>query len=342
MRGSRIGFAATCALLGPLAVGCATTARSPQLPEGVTSVELNETPFFAQERYQCGPAALATVLGASGVEVEPDELVAQVYLPARKGSLQVEMLAATRARGRLAYATSGEFDAVLAELDAGRPVLVLQNLGLEIWPRWHYAVVVGFDAQRDAVILRSGVERRETLSRARFLETWQRAGAWGFVVLRPGELPAAADASRYLEAAAALESAGRTEAARRSYETAVRRWPASPIAWLGLGNTRYAQGDLRAAERAYRELLERAPDDPVARNNLAQVLTERGCHGAALAQVEAGLSLLGPGDALRPALAETRTEIRLRRTARSVRGSESGCAADPPGAGTGGRGLSAM
>ena len=38
------------------------------------SAELEAVPFFPQKAYQCGPAALATVLGAAGFAVTPDEL----------------------------------------------------------------------------------------------------------------------------------------------------------------------------------------------------------------------------------------------------------------------------
>ena len=65
------------------------------------AVELSRTPFFPQTRYHCGPAALATVLDGSGVDVKPDQLSASVYLPGKKGSLQIEMVAATRRYGRL-------------------------------------------------------------------------------------------------------------------------------------------------------------------------------------------------------------------------------------------------
>ena len=124
------------------------------------AIELEETPFFSQTRYQCGPAALATTLVASGANAELDELVDAVYLPGRQGSLQLEMLAATRSAGRLPYVVNKTLSALLEELDAGRPVIVLQNLGVRVIPRWHYAVVVGIDAGRDRVILRSGTERR--------------------------------------------------------------------------------------------------------------------------------------------------------------------------------------
>ena len=54
-------------------------------------VELTTVPFFPQEEYQCGPAALATVLTWTGVNVTPAELAPQVYLPERQGSLQLEI-----------------------------------------------------------------------------------------------------------------------------------------------------------------------------------------------------------------------------------------------------------
>src|SRR5215210_6981075 len=63
-------------------------------PEGVPrQVELTQVPFFPQDDYQCGPAALAMAMNFSGVPLRPEALVDEVWLPARQGSLQVEMLA---------------------------------------------------------------------------------------------------------------------------------------------------------------------------------------------------------------------------------------------------------
>src|SRR3990167_1837018 len=85
--------------------GCATQQTQAllethpwQLPQ---QMELDEVQFYQQDVYQCGPASLAMVLDAGGVKVTPQELTPQVYLPGREGSLQVEMLAATRRNGLL-------------------------------------------------------------------------------------------------------------------------------------------------------------------------------------------------------------------------------------------------
>ena len=146
--------------------GCAS--HRPLLEPGPVAVELTGTPFYPQRRFQCGPSALATVLGASNVHVTPAELEPLVYLPGRKGSLQIEMQAAPRHFGRLAYRIDPGLAAVTAELDAGHPVLVLHNYGLPLWPRWHYAVAIGYNADRDELALRSGTVEREVWSAKNF------------------------------------------------------------------------------------------------------------------------------------------------------------------------------
>ena len=111
--------------------GCASIPPSvgePPYPE--RAIELEDTPFYPQERYQCGPAALATVLDKSGAAVSLEEIVDRVYLPGRQGSLQFELMAATRTEGRLPYVIDASLAAVWRELEQGRPVLVLQNLGV--------------------------------------------------------------------------------------------------------------------------------------------------------------------------------------------------------------------
>ena len=86
-----------------LASGCASSLQTDRLvraPEDFAQrIELKEVPFFPQEAYQCGPAALATVLVAAGASVTPEALAPQAYLPERHGSLQLELVAATRRRG---------------------------------------------------------------------------------------------------------------------------------------------------------------------------------------------------------------------------------------------------
>lgn len=240
------------------------------------AIELEDTPFFPQQEYQCGPAALATVLVESGVGVHPEELISRVYLPQRQGSLQPELLAATRHYGRIPYVIPPAFPALLAEVSQGRPVLVLQNLGVQAFPAWHYAVVVGYSRERREVILRSGIDERRVTPAGAFANTWRRGGNWGVVALRPGDLPATNDSQGYLRAIAAAESAGRSDLSEPSYRAAAERWPDSSLAWLGLGNSAYARGEQDAAEQMYRHALEVDSENAAALNNLASTIAEQG------------------------------------------------------------------
>ncbi|HKY91207.1 MAG TPA: PA2778 family cysteine peptidase [Nevskiaceae bacterium] len=282
---------------------CALAPSHP--PLRASAVELADTPFFPQDIHQCGPAALATVLVADGVAATPEALTDEVYVPGRKGSFQAELVAAVRRHERVPVSVGAGLPALIAALDAGEPVLVLQNLGLGFWPRWHYAVVVGYEPQSDRFLLRSGTTRRETMRAQAFERTWRLGSYWAIAVAPPDAPPAFATAASWIGAAAPFESLSRPAIAETAYRAAVTRWPDAALPWQALANTRYAARDLPGAEAALREALARAPD-AATRNNLANVLLERGCVGAAREQLEA-IAEIPPG--LSKAIAETRAAV---------------------------------
>lgn len=290
---------------GPVALfwlaGCGLLPSSERFAGA--SLELSQTPFFPQEQHQCGPAALATVLAADGVSITPDELTPQIFIPGREGSLQAELLAATRRQGRLPLMLRPDVAALHESLQAGKPVLLLQNLGLRRWPRWHYAVLIGFDAEADRFLLRSGKQRRERLSPARLMSSWDRAGRWAFAVALPGSIPVFAKPGEWIAAAAPLESLGETALAVTAFEAAVERWPDSALAWQALANARHAAHEPREAEQALRRALELDPAAVAARNNLAHLLLERGCPSAARRELDAIADI---PESLESAVADTR------------------------------------
>jgi tetratricopeptide (TPR) repeat protein len=259
--------------------GCATpqvATLGERWPDDlVTQVELAHIPFYPQEDNECGPAALAMVASAAGVTIAPETLVEQVYLPGRKGSLQLEMLAASRRQGLLAYPLSPHVEALMREVAAGHPVLVFQNLAFSFYPVWHYAVVIGFDRARNVLLLRSGRTERMEMSLFTFERTWARAQYWSMVALPPGQLPATAEPQTYAGAAAALERVN-PKAAQTAYAAALRAWPQDRAAWLGAGNTAYTLGQHELARNAYQTAVQQHPDFADAWNNLAQVLLELG------------------------------------------------------------------
>jgi tetratricopeptide (TPR) repeat protein len=282
-----------CLLLGACASTSIDLAR--QLPVDLPArVELVATPFFPQERYQCGPAALATTLNAAGIAVTPEDLVPQVYVPAREGSLQAEMLAAGRRNGAFSMTLPPRLDALLAEVAAGHPVLVLQNLSLPWFPIWHYAVVVGFDRERAEIVLRSGTTERLVMPFSTFERTWQRSQSWSMVTLARGRLPRTAEEQSTAAAAVAFERSNGAAAARLIYAEALERWPQNLALLLGLGGSTYASGDVAGAIAVFERAVAAHPDSAPALNDLAFVLNAAGRREEARRVAQKALALGGP------------------------------------------------
>ncbi|WP_417617787.1 PA2778 family cysteine peptidase [Oceanisphaera sp.] len=256
--------------------GCATR---PQLSDNAlaqlpTQSYVTGVPFYSQRDYQCGPAALAMALGASGMDVSVDQLIPQVFLPGREGSVQPEMLATVRRHQRISYPLTGGFDALLTEVDAGHPVVVLQNLSLPVFPMWHYAVVIGYDQNRGQLLLHSGEQSRQVTDMSRFDATWARSNRWAMVALPAGQLPQTVSAQTAIDSIAAFEATAGARAALPAWQAVVSRWPEQAMGWFALGNARHADGAPEAAAEAFQQATEQDPTLAAAWLNLG--LTQHG------------------------------------------------------------------
>lgn len=314
--GARLGAGAFLILLLTGLSGCATLV--PQTmglrdawPQGVPErSELREVPFFAQQEYQCGPAALATTLVHAGAPVTPDELVKRVYLPGREGSLQAEMLAAPRRYGKLSYQIAPRFDDLLREVAAGNPVLVLQDNGVGPITNWHYAVVVGFDYPAGELYLRSGETRRLAVPFTVFEYTWKKSNYWAMLTMPPERTPMTASEPAYLAAVAAMERVAAPEASFAAYSAALQRWPDNVAASVGLANRHYALGELAQAEAILRRAHARHPESVAVSNNLAHTLSDLGRNEEALALI--ARAAVPDGSPFAAAIGETRRLIQQR------------------------------
>ncbi len=276
-------LAATC-----IFSGCSLHKGLPPENLPLTDIELTDTPFFAQERYQCGPAALASLLVSSDVITLPEMLVPELYIPGRKGSLQLDIIGSIRRHNRIPYLIKPDIQAISSELQAERPVLVLQNLGLKIAPVYHYSVIIGMRTD-GRLILRSGTTERKIMTVKDFLATWERAGSWGVVSLRPNEFPADHDIARYLTAIADIEAAGNLQLAEQAYTNLLFRHPYNTTAIFGLANTLFTQKQFTAAASFYQYLLEQDPYNAAAANNLAETLAALKCYEQAIELIDAFL-----------------------------------------------------
>lgn len=258
----------------------------PPVPTANTQRHL-EVPFFSQEKYQCGPAALASMLSYAGTPSLPYALVDEVWLPGRHGSLAIELIAAARARGLLAYPINN-FTDLIAELDANHPVLIQQNLLFNWLPQWHFAVVIGYADEGNTLILHSGTKEDFSVNRKWFEERWSKADNVGYAMLPPPTLPANSDA---LKLASAIDdvSVSSKSPALSFWAAAAERHRRNPVVLFGYANGQYQSGLLVQAIQIYREVTELDPTFHPAWNNLASVLNEVGCPVLARNAIEQAL-----------------------------------------------------
>lgn len=281
------------AVLVLILTGCTTVSLRPELPQAHL---LKHVPFIAQDAHACGPASLAMVLHYYGHANTQEQLKPLLVLPEREGTLQIEIAAAARREGLLSLQGPATLDTLLADVAAGFPVIVLQNLRFGFWPQWHYAVVVGFDQQGSVVLLRSGDHDLIEVPYQTFMNTWKRANHWALVISPPNRLPPSATVKSVARAAADLQQSGHPTEAMAAYSAAANRWPRDLALWNALGNLAYEQKRWILSTKAYSQSLMRLPTQPRLWNNFAYALQQAGCTGHATQALSCALSM-APEDA---------------------------------------------
>lgn len=249
------------------------------------------------------------VLAHAGVPADVPELVTQVYVPGRGGSLQIEMLAAPRAHGLVGMVLPPRLEAVLREIAHGTPVVLLVNLGLRSVPAWHYLVAIGYDLEAGELLVHSAphAAQRMRFDRAEYL--WRDSGFWSMVAVPPARVPATARMPVHAAAVAAFERSGRLPAAQVAWDAHLSRWPESALGWFALGNLAHRDGRMRDAERSFREAVRIEPGFVPALNNLALVLGDLGRVDEAIWVAEQALSSGGPHlEAVRTTLSTLRAQ----------------------------------
>ena len=301
---ARSGWLARAGLVLVLLLHCAGCAS---LLTG-TSVQVADVPYFPQTDLQCGPAALASLLAKADMPQPVSTLSSWMFTPALGGTLQQDVLGAARRAGVVPVRIAGKLRALQAQLALGRPVLVLQNLGLRRWPQWHYAVVTALNVQADTVTVGGPAGTADAVSARAFVLAWANADYWALVVLRPSEQPSGLLSGEYMQSIAALESIGRLDAAARGYALGITEWPLDMALVVGAGNVELALGHLDAAAALFERVVASDASNVAALNNLAEVRRRQGRFGEAITLAQRALTFASAG-ALRAAVLDTLAQI---------------------------------
>lgn len=143
---------------------------------------LEGVPFYPQERYQCGPASLASVLNYWGVKVSPEEIASDIYSKTAKGTLDIDMLSYVAGKGLDADISAGGMEYIIRSIDEGYPLIVLVDYGFWVYQQGHFMVVVGYDS--NGIIVNSGSERLKHIPSGDFLKVWEKTNFWTLSVKR--------------------------------------------------------------------------------------------------------------------------------------------------------------
>ena len=301
-------------LLLLLLSGCQSPPQSRQLlaePPAISrQALLSAVPFYPQQEYFCGPTTLSEVAAYYGVEHSADSIASLTFTPGLQGSLQIEMAAASRQLGFVAYEQRGSLSLLLQLIDEKIPVIVLQNNGLSWLPQWHYAVVIGYDLDRREIILHSGLTAEYRLPLATFERTWQRANYWLLAMLPPGRTSALLDPFLYTRACQDLLQTRQTAAGVTALISATQQWPDYWLPYFLLGNHFLAQAPAEAASW-FAQGLPLARQQPAYLNNYALVLSELGCKAQAIELIQTARQL-APDDAN---IQDSEQQIRTKATA---------------------------
>lgn len=252
--------------------GCATT--SPQTrqvlknpPNVPAQFEIAEVEFVDQETGDCGPSALTSIFNWAGEPVALEQIHSEVFTPSKNGTLQTDLISASRRHGFMAITMKGLPD-LLTEVADGHPVIVFQNLGFSAMPKWHYSVVTGYDLKNQEIIVLAKNPKDRRVPMTYFERYWQLAEYWGLLVLHPNQMSATADEIGHMRAAAGLEQAGKFSEAETAYQNILKRWPQSLSALIGLGNISFRKMEYAASVRFLKQAVQFHPDSVAARHNL--------------------------------------------------------------------------
>lgn len=177
-----------CLILLAALAGCSGTGREAVISsirsgQGAGAI-IEGVPFFPQDRYDCGPSALASVISFYGAAADLNEIRGRVYNERLRGTLPLDMLSYAKERGFEARYYKGGLDDLRQAIKKGEPLILFLNLGYDFYPVGHYIVAVGVSDKEGAVLAHSGTEQEKAYSFHELEAAWSKTG-YSTLLIRP-------------------------------------------------------------------------------------------------------------------------------------------------------------
>ena len=194
--------------------GCAGSV-APEIKRLPERVELSGR-FYKGVANQSGPQVLASMLSQQNIVITPGLLDKPLHLPGAEAQLQQNMVNLAREYGMVVYPLDATLPALLTQVAAGYPVMVRFTEGSAMWAEPRYAILTGYNRQKQTVLLRAGMSQRTLMSFGSFESAFKDAGGWAVLIQSPTQIPAQVDQQRWLKAANDLAQAGQEPAAAKA------------------------------------------------------------------------------------------------------------------------------
>jgi len=161
--------------------GCASTGPD----QGARSMVLPLAPQ-SNERYQCGPSTLSSVMAFHGAEFTEETISNAIYSPTAKGVLLQDLAWYARAQGFQADLRTGNVETLSLAVNERKPPIVLLDLGIAGYRIPHFTAVTGVT---EGGVFQLGNNRSDDYVRMDlFTRQWKRAGNQ-YLVITPAALP---------------------------------------------------------------------------------------------------------------------------------------------------------
>jgi len=138
------------------------------------ALEIEGVPFVKQDSRFCGPASLAAVMTYHGAPTDQKTVASRVYSDKLQGALITDLDRYARDAGFETKSGRGTEEWLKAEIDRGRPVIVLVDLGFWVVSKPHYLVVFGYDGE--GFKAHDGYSPGNHYPYPRFAEIWGKMG----------------------------------------------------------------------------------------------------------------------------------------------------------------------
>ena len=153
------------------------------MPEEIRLVE--GVPGYVQDRYQCGPSALSSVIaywrgrGLSSAYADAETIGRDIYSKSARGVLGMDLLFYAQDLGFEAIQTKGGIGELRGLIDDETPAIILVDYGSGPYQINHFMVAYGYS--EEGFVVHSGTGVRH-ITEKELQRIWERAGYWSLVI----------------------------------------------------------------------------------------------------------------------------------------------------------------